>query len=221
MRRTAVIVAATLALLLVACGGGDKTAKKAASTSSPQKSTATAEPDDVPASWKAFSADGATLSLPPEFVGGEVDASGTSEAAIRALGDKCEQSADAFAQFQSAVTFIAVDSGRCSADFVTNLVITREDVPSGTSPREYLDSAEKFLPRTFDVREKETISLDGDDAGHMIIHGDLGPGAVFDQEYFAVLEDGTAWSLIFSAGPDDFARERDEFHQVAETFAAP
>jgi hypothetical protein len=70
-----------------------------------------------------------------------------------------------------------------------------------------------------DVQTRETISVAGRQASHIVLEGQTSPqGERVRVELLAVRGDRCVYDLVYAAAPADFARGREDFQRLVATF---
>jgi hypothetical protein len=179
--------------------------------------TTSASPTAIPG-WVRFEGGGAEIWLPPSFVGGDpaADVDVIVDTLTR-LGPEFQQAAEAIRQNPSLYALIAYEANPGPSGFLTNVNIVKETVLSGISIDAYLDAIVAQLPAGFDITSRELTTLNGREAGRMVIAFAVA-GIEGKQLLYTIREGGTMWSITFTAAQEEFESLLPAFDSAASTF---
>ena len=232
MRTTAGLLLVLLLLLVAACGGSDDASTEAATDVIPTEATESADTPaadtgetggglqtfevesagfslGVPSSWKGISSDDFRESGALEEFGKENPSLAPYVNALQADN--------------SPMKLLAADP-QLEDTFATNVNVLIQDVPEGTSPKDYLELNRSGLSSQLDIQgtiESEEIDHEVGDAAVARYHANLSSGGQkqtfsFVQYYFV---NGTdAYVVTYTTLPQVEERYQDDFEASAASF---
>jgi hypothetical protein len=80
-----------------------------------------------------------------------------------------------------------------------------------------LDAAVKQFPPQFRTVEREIVSLDGFQAGRMVIEFTIS-GVSGKEMLYSIKDDNIMWNVTFATAADEFDSRLPEFEQSVQTF---
>jgi len=174
----------------------------------------------VPDSWEKYEGRGVSIWLPSSFQGGNLEEDVNMIAAKLAdLGSDFETIAQIIEQEPSLFVFWAFDSEIGDAQFLTNVNIVTEEVPSAVDLAMYLDLTTNQLPDNFSVVEREMVSFQDTQAGRLVI--EFAISAIEGKEVLYIIKrDYTIWVVTYATSVDEFDRRQLDFEQSIGTFEA-
>jgi hypothetical protein len=193
--------------------------------------TATSEPTAIPEptatplpaataipGWEKFEARGVALWLPESYEGGNLEEDiDVIVGGLRGLGPDFEQMAQIIEQNPTLYVIWAFDSKVGDSGFLTNVTVTTEKVFSAMTIDTYLDAAVGQLPAQFQVVERDTVSLNGRQAGRLGIEFSIS-GVVGQEVMYVIKDDSTMWVITYATGAAEFEQRLPVFEQSASTF---
>ena len=209
-----------LLLLSTAVGCGQTT--KPQSTTSPQAASPSS-PDSPQAGWQTMQGNGVRLSLPASYEGGnpsnpkDLDAIAQK---LKAIDPKYANRIESLKQNPSALNLLAFDTQKAKSGFLTNVNITAEKVPAGTTVEQYLDAAVKQLSGQFQVVDQKVVSLEKYQAGRVVAETTAG-GIPIKQLFYFVQNGNNFWLVTYSTSKNEFDQRLPNFEQSIRTFTLP
>lgn len=227
MRRNAWAVLAAGALAVLACGlpGASAVPTVPAGPSAtpaiylPVEWTPTPAPPtpDVPEGWQEFGAGRVHLWLPGSYEGGDMGAG--FEAIVnklKALGPDFAQTAQILEQNPDVFILWAFDTVRGPSGYVTNVNVTREDVPGGVSVEEYLQASLNMLPSQFTLVDQTVLDIGSRRVGKLVLSSDI-EGLRGMSVIYSVQDGETFWNVTYSTGADEFIVRNPVWEQSIRT----
>lgn len=207
------IACAAAALAVVACGlpGGAISQPPPGTPATPAiflppEWTATPAPPtpDVPADWEEFSAGRLHLWLPESFEGGDVEAMLPQVVeTLRNLGTDYAEMADYLEQNPGIFALWLVDSVRGPSGAISNVNVTREDVPETVSLQEYLDVSADLMPPNLEILEQGIVTLGERELGKFVLSGKS--DTVRRMVVLYTVRDGPRfWNVTYATDPAEF-----------------
>lgn len=206
-------------LLLITTVGCDKTTTPKPTTS-PQAASP-ASPASPVVSWKTINGNGVQLSLPPSYEGGnpstDLDAIAKS---LTAIDPKYAQGIASLKANPSAVALLAFDKQSAKSGFMTNVNVTTEKVPDGTTVQQYLDAAANQLVGSYQLVDKKVVSIGKYQAGRIVAEGSAG-GTPIKQLFYLIQNGNNFWLVTYSTAKSEFDKRLPDFEKSISTFMLP
>ncbi len=203
------------ALILAALGCGPSSGSGPAPTPGPPATPAIFLPPewtptpapptpDVPADWKEFHGSRVHLWLPGSFEGGDMGAGFQAIVdRLKSLGPEFAPAAEVLEQNPDVFVLWAYDPLPGPTGYVTNVNVTREDVPEGTSIDDYLDAAIELLPTSFDLIDRGVVTVGGSEIGKLVLSSSI-QGKRGMSVIYSIKEGNRFWNVTYSTGADEF-----------------
>ncbi|MDZ8189144.1 MAG: serine/threonine-protein kinase [Nostoc sp. ChiSLP02] len=173
---------------------------------------------DIPDGWKKFEGGGAELWLPESYEGGNASKNlDTIIRRLKTLGSEWEQVAQQIKQNPSAFSIWAFDSIKGDSGFLTNVIVTNEQVNSTINLETYLQEVSKQLPTQIRIVDIKTGLAEGYQVGQIITETSIGRSG--KQVYYVIKDGKTIWNVIFSTGVDEFEQRLPIFEASIRTFS--
>ncbi|MEH2066717.1 MAG: serine/threonine-protein kinase [Nostoc sp.] len=173
---------------------------------------------DIPDRWKKFEGGGAELWLPESYEGGNTSKNlDTLIRRLKSFGSEWEQVAQQIKQNPSAVSIWAFDSIKGDSGFLTNVIVTNEQVTSTINLETYLQEVSKQFPAQIRIVDIKTGLAGGYQVGRIITETSLGRSG--KQLYYVIKDGRTIWSVVFSTGIDEFEQRLPIFEASLRTFS--
>jgi hypothetical protein len=206
-----------LAATLAACAS-DNESPGGPPTSMP--STAADRSGAPPAGWNEFAVDEYSIWLPASYVGGDIaEDRDVVLDRIRSANPVCGAGLEALADSSPTARLIAVDVDTCSVDAVrTNVGVNQQDVPKGTTPKEYLEQAASSVPASVEILEQGLTTVGGRDVARLVVESDTEKEILPKSLIVALPARGSYWLVICTTSPDEFGARLDEFERIVLTF---
>ena len=168
--------------------------------------------------WQNITGDGFEIWLPGSYVGGNMETDLQKIVSnIRNLGGNYKWIADTIEQNPEMYVVYATDSKVGPSGFTTNINIGTEPILSTFSIDAYMSSASAGLPEEFQITSKKVLTLNGYDAGQMIIEFEI--NGVKGKELFYIFKgESKAWTITLATGADEYDARLLEFVQIADSF---
>ncbi|RPI30905.1 MAG: hypothetical protein EHM70_12765 [Chloroflexota bacterium] len=182
--------------------------------------TAPSEPTKTPIpGWEKFEGGNVELWLPESYEGGnlEEDIDVVVEK-LKSLGPDFEQMAEMIEQNSTAFVIWAFDSEIGDSGGLTSVAVTTEKVLSVMTIDTYLDSAIKQLPATFQVVERDIVSIEGYPAGRLVF-GFSVSGVAVKEVLYTVKDGNTMWVITCGTTAEEYDQRLPVFEQSVLTFA--
>ncbi len=207
--RPAWLVLATAFAASLACGQGQPVPAGTPATPAiflPPEWTATPAPPtpDVPDGWEEFSSGRLHLWLPESFEGGDVNATLPQVVeGLRALGTDYAEMAEYIEQNPGVFVLWLVDTVRGPSGAISNVNVTREEVPDSVSLQEYLDASEDLMPPTLEVLDRGMVTLGEREVGKLVLTGNS--DTVRRMLVIYIVRDGPRfWNVTYATDPGEF-----------------
>ena len=233
MRTTAGFLLVMLLLVVAACGGSDDTSTEGAATEGAATEaiettdTAATEATETDADLQTFEVESAGFSLgvPSSWKGLDGDDFAKS-GALEEFGNENPSLAPYVSALQagnSPMKLLAADP-ELEGTFATNVNVLVQDVPEGTSAKDYADQNRSGLSSSLDIQgtiESEEVDHEAGDAAVARYRANLNSGGQektfsFVQYYFV---DGTdAYVVTYTTVPEAEDRYQDDFETSAASF---
>ncbi|MDO9120145.1 MAG: hypothetical protein Q7U31_00060, partial [Anaerolineaceae bacterium] len=168
--------------------------------------------------WIKLESDEIEIWLPDSYVGGSLeDDLEVIVERLKSLGSDFEATVNYIEQNPSAFVLIAYDTKIGPQNTRSNLNVVTEKVLSVVSLDNILDGVISQFPPQFTIAERSLVTINGYQAGRMVIDADLPPIAI--KELLYVIKDGSnIWGLTFTSGAEEFDRLLETFEQSVLTF---
>lgn len=203
--------------LLGSIVGCNQTPPKATNPESPQAtdSQSTVMPE---AGWKIIEGEGVTLSLPPEYEGGnpskDLDEIGKK---LKAIDPEYENRIEAIRQNPAAIAFLAFDAQNTQSGFLTNVNIATETVIEEVTVEQYLDAATGELSAMYQIEDQKVVSVDQYPAGRIVAEIEAGETRI--KQLFYTIQDGdTFWIVTYATTADEFDQRLPSFEKSIQSF---
>jgi serine/threonine protein kinase len=167
-------------------------------------------PQSVPSGWKKFEGGGAELWLPPSWETGDL-----SEQLYKSMNKSAshnpeiEQFVQQVQQNPSAFPIWAFDSNTSYSRFVTNVIVTKDEVLSNTNLEIY---SKELVSREFSLLNMKTHWAKGYQVVKMIV---LGVNS--KQVYYVIKDNNSIWTILFSTKEDEFEQNLPIFQASINT----
>ena len=233
MRTTAGLLLTLLLLLVAACGGSDggstegDAAQPADTSDTTAADTGAADTGETNAELKTFEVESAGFSLgvPTSWKGLDGDDFAKS-GALEQFGQENPSLAPYLSALQagnSPMKLLAADP-ELEGDFATNVNVLVQDVPEGTSAKDYLDQNRSGISAQLDIQgsiESEELDHEAGDAAVARYRANLNSGG--KQQTFSFVQyffvNGTdAYVVTYTTVPDAEDRYQDVFETSAASF---
>ncbi|WP_448268288.1 protein kinase domain-containing protein [Nostoc sp. DSM 114159] len=192
-----------------------------ANTDSTSQQPSTSEentPSGVPFGWKKFEGGGAELWLPPSWEGGDLnDKLDELRTSLRSHNPDLENFVKIVQQNPSAFVIWALDSVKGNSGFLTNVIVSKEQVTFTINLETYLQEVSKHFPTQIRIIDMKTELVDNYQVGWIITETSLGRSG--KQIYYVIKDGRTIWSIIFSTGADEFEQRLPIFEASLRTFS--
>ncbi len=110
---------------------------------------------------------------------------------------------------------VAVDEN--PGEFVTNVIVGREQVIAALDLEGYMHLGERNHPAEIETLERGYVRLGHHRAGRRLITWSIG-AANIAQLIYSIKVDSTIWSLTFSTSAEEYEQRRSTFEQAARSF---
>lgn len=199
------VVIGVLVLISIAVGCG-------------QAETPQSTPPPIPG-WEKFETDTVELWLPQRFEG--VDLSDEKLDVLvekmRALGPDFEKMAQVVKQNRTAFVMWAFDTEESDSGVLTNVNVTTGHMRAPMPMNNYLDMLSAQLPRQYRVVEQEIVSVDGHQAGRLVLEFES-PEAMLKQMLYVIMSDNTVWTVNYATGTEEFDERLPVFERSIRSF---
>lgn len=173
---------------------------------------------DIPSGWKKFEGSGAELWLPPTWEGG--DLSEKLDKLRTSLGSHnpdLEKFAEIVQQNPSAFSIWALDSIKSDSGFLTNVIVTHEQVTLTINLETYLQELSNNLPSQIRIVDMKIGLVEGYQVGRIITETSVGRSG--KQIYYVIKDGSNIWSVVFSTGANEFEERLRIFEASVRTFS--
>jgi len=144
------------------------------------------------------------LWLPGSFEGGDMGAGFQAIVdRLKSLGPEFAPAAEVLEQNPDVFVLWAYDPLPGPTGYVTNVNVTREDVPEGTSIDDYLDAAIELLPTSFDLIDRGVVTVGGSEIGKLVLSSNI-QGKRGMSVIYSIKEGNRFWNVTYSTGADEF-----------------
>lgn len=205
MRQRNQILIGVLVLVSIAVGCGRAETPESASPSIP--------------GWEKFETDTVELWLPQRFEGLDLSDEKLDVLVekMRALGPDFEKMAQVVKQNRTAFVMWAFDTEESDSGVLTNVNVTTGHMQAAMPMNHYLDMLAAQLPRQYRVVEQEIVSLDGHQAGRLVLEFES-PEAVLKQMLYVIMSDNTVWTVNYATGTEEFDERLPVFERSIRSF---
>ncbi|GAC1469497.1 MAG: hypothetical protein NVSMB70_14600 [Chamaesiphon sp.] len=188
----------------------------------PPKSPTTPLPATSPtlphSDWKIIKGNGVELSLPESYTGGnpskDLDAIAQK---LKTIDPEYEKRIESLKANSTAIALLAFDMQSAKSKFLTNVNVTTEKVPSGTTVEQYLDAAVKEMPSDVQVVDQKVVSLEKYQAGRVVAQSTAG-GTLIKQLFYFIQNGNNFWLVTYSTAASEFDRRLPNFEESLRTF---
>ncbi len=210
------LVCLLLLSTIVGCGKS-----KPETTTTPQgtQGRTTSKPPTIPRDgWKEIAGQGVTLSLPANYEGGNpsTDLDEITQK-LKAIAPSYAQSMEVIKQNPEAIALLAFDPQSGKSGFLTNVNITKEEVPQDVTVEQYLKAASQQIANQYKVLEQKVVPLDQYQAGRITAEAKAGEITI-KQLFYAVKNDKKFWLVMYSTTSAEFDQRLPNFEQSIRTF---
>jgi hypothetical protein len=142
--------------------------------------------------------------LPGSFEGGDVAAELPKVAeGLRMMGAEYAEMAEYLEQNPGVFVLWVVDTVRGASGTLSNVNVTKEEVPESISLQEYLDASVELLPSDFKVVDRGMVTLEDREVGKLVLS--VSDATVRRMSVIYVIRDGAwFWNVTYSTDPADF-----------------
>jgi hypothetical protein len=170
-----------------------------------------------PSDWSQYTNSQISLWVPPNWDGG--DPSNDLDMMIEAIEEAnpdFAQYADAIRANPEAFLYWGFDSNS-SVDFLTNMNIVTERVPSSVTVAQYIDILTNQLPAIYNIISTDIYSKDGYPVGEIISQVEL-QGSQIGQIMFVLRGDNSIYAITFTTELSQFDQRVETFRQIFDYF---
>jgi hypothetical protein len=208
-------------LLLVNTAWGCSSTTIPQPTKSPQAIT-TPKPTTAPiAGWKKIAGNGVTLSLPDNYDGGnpsqDIDAISQK---LKTISPEYGKRIEALKQHPSNIALLAFDPQSAKSGFLTNVNITTEQLPQGTTVEQTVDNIGKQFATNYVVLDQKIVLLDQDQAGRIVAEA-TASGKAIKQLSYVIQKDNRVWLVTYATSASEFEQRLPGFEKSVRTFTLP
>lgn len=139
---------------------------------------------------------------------------------LKAIDPSYEERIGKIEQRASAIALLAFDPQSSESGFLTNVNITKEEVPAGVTVEQYLQAATQQLDKYYQVVEQTVVPLNLQRAGRIVVEGKAGETPI-KQLFYTVQSDNTFWLITYSTTVAEFDQQLPKFEQSIQTFTFP
>lgn len=173
---------------------------------------------DVPAGWEEFSAGRVHLWLPERFDGGDMGVKLQSIIdTMKDLGPEYAESARLLEDNPDVFVLWAFDPVKGPSGYITNVNITKEDVPSGITLQDYMEASLNGLPSSMGVVDQGTTSVGALEAGKLVLSSDI-RGLKGLSVIYSIKDGNRFWNVTYSTGADEFVQRSADWEQSIRSF---
>jgi len=173
---------------------------------------------EVPPGWEEFHAGRVHVWLPERFEGGDMGAKFEAILdTLKSLGPDFAQAAQTIEQNPDMFVVWAFDTQRGPSGYVTNVNVTKEDVPSEISIEDYLEAALNGMPEQIKLIDQAVVSLTAFDAGKLVLSSDI-EGLRGLSVVYSIRDGEQFWNVTYSTGADEFVERTPTWEQSIRTF---
>lgn len=186
----------------------------------PAEWTATPAPPtpDVPAGWEEFHAGRVHLWLPERFEGGDMGAKFQAILdTLKGLGPEYAQSAQILEEDPELFVLWAFDPVKGPSGYITNVNITKEDVPGGITIQDYLEASLNGMPPHIRMVDQGVVSVGAYEAGKLVLGSDI-QGLKGLSVVYSIREGNRFWNVTYSTDAAEFVERTPTWEQSIQTF---
>lgn len=170
--------------------------------------------------WQVMKGQGVSLSLPENYTGGnpstELDRIAEDLESIEpGYGSRVE----AIRQNPEAIALLAFDPNSVESGFLTNVNVTKEQVPEGITVEQFLEAATQQIANQYNIINQEVVELDPYQAGKIIAEATVGEVPI-KQVFYAIKDENTFWLVTYSTTLEEFDQRLPNFEQSIRSFTA-
>ncbi len=159
---------------------------------------------DVPADWQEFEGGRVHLWLPGSFEGGDMGAKFQAILeTLRTLGPEFAQTVQVLEQNPDVFVLWAFDPQPGPTGSITNVNVTRVDVPEATTIDDYLDVSIELLPSSFEVIDRGIVNVGDYDMGKLVLSSNV-QGLRGMSVVYSFRDGNQFWNVTYSTGADEF-----------------
>ncbi len=235
------LVCLMLLMTLVGCGEQSPQEEQATETETPQEQTSEQSPQETAQAtdeaqekaesesessaksaegWQVMKGQGVSLSLPENYTGGnpstEIDRIAED---LEAIGPGYGSRVEAIRQNPEAIALLAFDPNSVESGFLTNVNVTREQVPEGVTVEQFLEAATQQIANQYNIVNQEVVSLEPYQAGKIIAEATVAEVPI-KQVFYAVKDENTFWLVTYSTTLEEFDQRLPNFEQSIRSFTA-
>lgn len=208
-------------LLLVTTAMGCSQTTTSQPTTSPQTVTKP-EPTASPiAGWKKIAGDGVTLSLPESYEGGnpsqDIDAIAKK---LKAISPEYGKRIESLKEQPSNIALLAFDPQSAKSGFLTNVNITTEKLPPGTTVEQTVENIGKQFATSYLVVDQKIVSLDKYQAGRIVAEATAAEKPIKQLSY-VIQKDNRVWLVTYATSASEFEQRLPGFEKSVRTFTLP
>jgi hypothetical protein len=170
-----------------------------------------------PSGWSQFSNNEISIWVPGNWDGGDPSND------LDTMLDAIEEANPEFAQYSAAIRanpeaflYWGFDLNS-SNNFLTNMNLVKERVPSSITVAQYIDALTGQLPAIYNIINTDIYSKGGFQVGEIVTQVELN-GSLIGQIMFIVRGDNAVYALTFTTELAQFDQREDEFRQMFDYF---
>jgi hypothetical protein len=161
---------------------------------------------------------GMEIYLPDTFVGGNLDNDlDVIIATLKKMGGDVSSYADQIEKNRDSFALWAFDTKRSDPNYLTNVNVISQSVPSTLDLQTIVDQVKSVLPQGAKITAEKTVTLNGYEMERMTVDMQVAT-AHANEVVYLVKDDGKMWMVTFSTSPSEFTKREAVFDQCMSTF---
>lgn len=161
---------------------------------------------------------GMEIYLPDTFVGGNLDNDlDVIIATLKKMGGDVSSYADQIEKNRDSFALWAFDTQRSDPNYLTNVNVISQSVPSTLDLQTIVDQVKSVLPQGAKITAEKTVTLNGYEMERMTVDMQVAT-AHANEVVYLVKDNGKMWMVTFSTSPSEFAKREVVFDRCMTTF---
>ena len=136
---------------------------------------------------------------------------------LKQLGPDYAESAKILEENPDVFVLWAFDPVKGPSGYITNVSITKEDVPSGITILDYLEAAMNGMPSHIRKIDQSVVSVGAFEAGKLVLSSDI-QGLKGLSTIYSIKDGDRFWNVTYSTGADEFVQRTPMWEQSIGTF---
>lgn len=170
--------------------------------------------------WKTIQGEGVSLSLPPEYEGGNPSTDlDELEARLNELGSEYAQQLQAIRENPAAIALLAFDPNVTPEAQITNVNVIPVEKPSEVSLEDFTRQTAEQLSTGVAVVEQGVVEVSDREVGRIIVQDEVENTTIQPLMYF-VPDEERFWIVIYATTAAQFEQRLPDFEKSIQSFSS-